>query len=136
VKRFLVILLASAYFAASCGFSLRQHYCMGMLVGTSIDHSVDQNDRHFCTKCGMEKKQNGQGCCEDRVKSYKCSPDQLLSKIVLVSGHAIAILVPSGLLEGTNQVPIATNVSGLERAHDPPDLHSLPRYLMNRSLRI
>ena len=136
MKRFLVILLASAYFAASCGFSLRQHYCMGMLVGTSIDHSVDQNDRHFCTKCGMEKKQNGQGCCEDRVKSYKCSPDQLLAKIVLGTGQAIAIPDHSGFPEGTVQEPIVTDVSGIERAHDPPDIQSIALYLMNRSLRI
>jgi hypothetical protein len=46
MKRLLVVILSLVYLAASSGFTLRQHYCMGELIGTAIDHPAKSSDTH------------------------------------------------------------------------------------------
>ena len=137
MKRLLVVILSLVYFAASSGFTLRQHYCMGELIGTAIDHPAESSDTHHCTRCGMEKKSDDNGCCKDKVKTFKASPDQLPAKALQSPVAATVALIPVSF-----SLPEAQHLKSLPRiaaapAHGPPGrLSSLPIYLQVRSLRL
>ena len=137
MKRLLVVLLSIVYLAAGSGFTLRQHYCMGQLIGTAIDHPAQNSDSHHCTRCGMEKKSNDDnGCCKDKVKTFKASPDQLPVKALQAPVMMLAAMLPVAFI-----LPQESHISGLSRiasapAHGPPGRTSLPLYLQVRCLRL
>ena len=137
MKRLLVVILSLVYLAASSGFTLRQHYCMGELIGTAIDHPAESSDTHNCSRCGMEKKSDDNGCCKDKVKTFKASDDQLPAKALQTPAAAPLALLHSGF-----HLPQATSLSSLPGItaappHGPPGRSSsLPIYLQVRSLRL
>jgi len=137
MKRLLVVILSLVYFAASSGFTLRQHYCMGELIGTVIDHPTKSTDTHHCTRCGMEKKSDDNGCCKDKVKTFKASPDQLPAKALQSPIFATVALVPVSFA-----LPEAQHLTSFPQlasapAHGPPGRgSSLPLYLQVRCLRL
>lgn len=136
MKRLLIVLIGLCYFAAGAGFTLRQHYCMGDLIGTAIEHPAQHADSHLCAKCGMEKKNDDNSCCKDKVKIFKSTPDQVLAKAVYMPSFAASLLPPAFIL------PKPERVASLRRspaapAHGPPGKAlSLPLYLQVRCLRL
>src|SRR5438034_11541801 len=72
MKKFVVAILALFYLTTSSGATIHLHYCMGKLAEWSFGHS--QSD--ICSKCGMEKKDNNNGCCKDEFKQIKLVQDQ------------------------------------------------------------
>ena len=136
MKRFLVALLAVFYLAAGAGFTLRQHYCMGQLTGTAIDHPVHHADSHHCARCGMEQKSDDNGCCKDKVKTFKSSPDQITAKALQAPAQPFVATLPRSFpalqdadFGGVNQAPSAP-------AHGPPLICGIPIYLRVRCLRL
>ena len=138
MKRLLVVILSLVYFAASSGFTLRQHYCMGELIGTAIDHPVhEDSDTHNCERCGMEKTSDDNGCCQDKVKTFKASPDQLPAKAFHVSPAPVVAILPVAFSLPAS--PALSSESAIVSAppHGPPgQLSELPIYLRIRSLLI
>ena len=137
MKRLLVVILSLVYLAASSGFTLRQHYCMGELIGTAIDHPAKNSDTHQCSRCGMEKKSDDNGCCKDKVKTFKASPDQLPAKAIQSPAFVALALAPMSFTlpqaEHFHSLPVLTSAP----AHGPPGkTSSLPLYLKVRSLRL
>jgi len=138
MKRLLVVILSLVYFGASSGFTLRQHYCMGELIGTAIDHPLPKdNDIHHCERCGMDKQSDDNGCCQDKIKTFKASPDQLPAKAFEVPAYVATAILPLEF-----PLPIAQPVTGTPRTvsaptHGPPGrISDLPLYLQIRSLLI
>ncbi len=137
MKRLLVVLLSLIYLAASSGFTLRQHYCMGQLIGTAIHYATPPGDTHRCGRCGMEKKSDDNGCCKDQVKTFKASPDQLPVKSL--QAPAMIAVVPLQIfwaMAGTPDLPNRSTVTSAP-AHGPPGKGgALPIYLQVRCLRL
>jgi hypothetical protein len=135
MKRLFVALLAVLYLVAGTGMSIRQHYCMGEMIGAAIDHPA-HSDSHKCDRCGMVKKTSDNGCCKDEVKTFKSSPDQVLAKAISVPQHAWVAVLPAPL-----PVPHNISLTGIQESiaplpHGPPLPPDLPIYLRVRSLRI
>ena len=135
MKRILVLLIAFVYFAVSSGFTVHMHYCMGHFVDASfIDDSADI---HACDHCGMTKKKNGNGCCNDQHKIVKSSIDHSLVKQVELPAPVVmqALLV-------VQHFPVAPVAFIPERsipsfhAHAPPEPDDCPLFLKMRNLRI
>jgi hypothetical protein len=139
MKRLLVVILSLVYFAASSGFTLRQHYCMGEMIGAAIDAPMHHDDSHHCDRCGMEKKSSDDnGCCEDQVKTFKASPDQLPAKAVEAPAMAmIALLPPAFIIPEAPHSPASLPQIAAAPPHGPPGITSeLPVYLQVRCLRL
>jgi len=73
MKRLLVVILSFVYLSATTGTTLYMHYCMGKLADFSL--SAKNQDKQ-CGKCGMEKSDMPNGCCEDQHKWIKIQDDQ------------------------------------------------------------
>lgn len=136
MKRVLVSFLAILYLAAGVGFTLREHYCMGEMIGASIQHAEHASGEHRCDRCGMEKKSSDNGCCKDKVKTFKSSPDQLIAKALSFSAPLVFALPPAQF-----QFPVQQSVSIIAAipaapAHGPPLRTSVPIYLQVRCIRI
>ncbi len=137
MKRFLVSILALLYLAASAGFTLRAHYCMGQMTGASIEHAGQANVLHRCERCGMEKKNSGNGCCKDKVKTFRSSPEQTVVKALSFGAPPllIAVLPPAYPSCPLAAVPLIL-VIPTAPVHGPPLQTALPRYLRMRNIRI
>jgi hypothetical protein len=55
--------------AASSGFAMEVHFCMGEKTGTDLYVGADTK----CGRCGMPEKKGG--CCNDEIHFYKFSAD-------------------------------------------------------------
>jgi hypothetical protein len=135
MRRVLVSLLAILYLAAGAGFTLREHYCMGQMIGTSLEHPAHQSDTHRCDRCGMEKKSN-KGCCKDKIKILKASPDQTVAKAFSHQAPVLDIEQPSVYSYSPDAPVFATNTHPAAPTHGPPLASGLPLYLRVRCLRL
>jgi len=135
MRRVLVSLLAILYLAAGAGFTLREHYCMGQMIGTSIEHPAHQSDTHRCDRCGMEKKSN-KGCCKDKVKTLKASPDQTLTKAFNPQPPVFDMEPPHAYSYIADAPVFAMNTHPAAPKHGPPLASGVPLYLRVRSLRL
>lgn len=137
MKRILVVLIGLLYLAAGSGFSLRQHYCMGQHVGSAIDHPLDISDTHRCDRCGMEKRNDDNGCCKDKIVVLKASPEQLPGAHITVPGPLAAAILPAPVYF-PGLVPTFENRGAqVFDVPDPPGSPgSIPRYLRLRCIRV
>jgi hypothetical protein len=137
MKRLLVVILSLVYFAASSGFTLRQHYCMGEYIGTAIDHPAGIGETHQCGRCGMEKKSDGNGCCQDKVKTFQASPDQLPVKALQAPSVAAVAVLPAGfVLPRAQHLAMPPRIAAAPAQGPPGKIGALPLYLQVRSLRL
>jgi hypothetical protein len=135
MKRLLVSLLALIYLVAGAGMSIRQHYCMGKMIGAAIDHPAHDGN-HKCDRCGMVKKSNDNGCCKDEVKTFKSSDDQVLVKAISLPQHAWIAVLPKPFAFPQEVSFSSTQEAIAPLPHGPPLPADLPIYLRVRSLRI
>jgi hypothetical protein len=131
----LVSLLAILYLAAGAGFTLREHYCMGQMIGASIEHPAQHSEIHRCDRCGMEKKSNN-GCCKDKIKTLKASPDQTLTKAFTLQTPVLDVLQPQTQSYSPDAPMFAMNTHPAAPAHGPPLRSDVPLYLRVRCLRL
>ena len=137
MKRLFVFLLTVLYLAAGAGFTLRQHYCMGRLIGTAVDHPGHQQRDHRCNRCGMERKGGNNGCCEDKVKTFKSSPDHIVAKAIPIPAPLSGAILPAAFFTRPVKPAVSiSTVSGMPAHGPPPLVSSVPLYLRTRSLRI
>lgn len=135
MRRVLVSLLAILYLAAGAGFTLREHYCMGQMIGSSIEHPAHSSELHRCDRCGMEKKSN-KGCCKDKVKTLKASPDQTLAKAFTLQTPVLDLLQPQAFSFSHDAPVLAMSTHPAAPAHGPPPGLGVPLYLRLRCLRL
>lgn len=135
MKRFLILILAMVYFAASSGVTVHVHYCMGHFVNASLTASGEED--HECGHCGMKKKKGGNGCCRDEHKIVKNAADHSLVKEINlpVPADFVAIVPVTYVLPVQAYHPGTTAVASFQ-AHAPPDPVSTPLYLRMRNLRV
>src|SRR6266516_5502726 len=74
MKKFLVFILSLVYLTGSTGATVHMHYCMGKLIGWSLQHDSKKKDQ--CRKCGMKNSTNKKGCCKDEQKHIQIEKDQ------------------------------------------------------------
>lgn len=78
MKRFISILLACCILLGNTGWALTAHYCMGERVGVHLRHiGFPTGGEHECSKCGMKKAANKNGCCNDEQVVIKGAQDAL-----------------------------------------------------------
>jgi hypothetical protein len=137
VKRILVVLLALLYLGAGLGFSLRQHFCMGQHIGTAIDHPLDHSDKHSCSRCGMEKKNGDNGCCQDKIIVIKASQDQLPGAHITVPDGLTAAVLPAPLyLPAVNSSFKSLSGQVFDIPDPPGSPGAPPRFLRLRCIRV
>ena len=88
MKKFIITILALAYFVSSAGATIHLHYCMDKLVNWSLSEKPANN----CEKCGMEK--DGV-CCKDEHHFIKSSTDQKTAESDIHLFQASAIAAPN-----------------------------------------
>ena len=135
MKQVLVCLLAVLYLAAGMGFTMREHYCMGNRIGAVIEHPARHSDSHRCDRCGMVKKTSN-GCCKDKIKTFKSSPDQTLAKALSFEAVPLVADIPVTLFTYQGPSAFAAVAQPAAPAHGPPLSSGIPLYLRVRSLRI
>lgn len=137
MKRILVILLALLYLGVGTGFSLRQHFCMGEHVSSAIDHPLNTSDSHKCSRCGMEKQNSDNGCCEDKIVVLKASPDQLPGAHIAVPDGLVAAILPKPLYLPPVNATFKSLGGQVFDIPDPPGSPGAPpRFLRLRCIRI
>lgn len=135
VKRFVVLIIALLYLAASSGVTMHMHYCMGQHVTTTF--TEEEGDDHHCSHCGMTKKKGGNGCCNDEQKIVKVDDDHSLTKDIKTPVPVFAEGVLTKVSYQLTSTPLFTKtVRRSFHAHAPPDPDPLPVYLSIRNLRI
>ena len=117
MKRLLVSIIAVLYFAVSTGTTVHMHYCMGRLVGIALWHDDEDN----CSKCGMKKKNDDNGCCKNEHKLVKNDSQHLLGKASFESApQYFAILPEFTPYSYTEHISVAQEKC-VAFAHAPPD---------------
>lgn len=131
MKRFFVSILAVLYLASASGATVHLHYCMGHLIGTTLD----LNDEHNCNKCGMTKK-SGKGCCKDEYKIIKTDQSQQTAKIVF---HPIPVILSGPVISypETTGTALYQAENKMALGHAPPfKWRGCPIYIQVRNFRI
>lgn len=131
MKRFLATLLAVLYFASTTGATVHLHYCMDKLVEQEMLHS----NPNACSSCGMEKKQQNQGCCKDEVKQLKVDNNHFASVLDLQALQLSGSDLPVSFLE----IPLFDFSSVTEEnpvSNAPPRSSGTPLFKRNCVFRI
>lgn len=134
MKRIITVIIAVCYLCLSIGVVMHVHYCMGKMVGVSL---LEQNDDHYCSHCGMDKKSSKNGCCKDEHKVIKAATDQALLKSVVSKVRFCdgALLIGSGAFT-YNKIPVIF-ISSMVQTHVPPLITpACPIYIRIRNLRV
>lgn len=132
MKKFLVTILAFVYLTVSSGATINMHYCMGKLMNWDLTNK--QNTQSKCGICGMEQSGH-KGCCKDEHKVLQIDKDQKKSESAFqsfnISSEAIAVTyaeLPS--------ITISSILIENPVAHGPPQLGSVPIFILNCNFRI
>ncbi len=134
MKRFLVLILATLYFAVSSGFTVHVHYCMGHIVETTL--VSEDGDTHHCDHCGMKKKKGGNGCCKEEAKIVKHTVDHSLVKQLQIPVQELFIVPAVSFLPAPAIAFQAQQSRQSFQAHAPPDPFPCPIYIAIRNLSI
>jgi hypothetical protein len=127
MKKFLAVILALAYMAASTGAAFQMHYCMGKLADWNLGHNTSKT----CSKCGMDKSgEKINGCCKDEQKFVKNDTDQKTAETALQLIQLITVALPVSFAEiPANDFPSVIEENSVSNA--PPPGCSIAVYLLN-----
>jgi hypothetical protein len=99
---------------------------MGKLADWGVGHSQSK----ACDKCGMEKKDQGKGCCRDEQKFFKDNTDQQVLGAGLQMLQVLGTAIPAfPVVIPTNYFPVITLENPV--SHAPPPSQSIAVYIRN-----
>jgi hypothetical protein len=115
VKKLFAIFFLFIYGFTAVGTTIRMHYCMNELVGTSLFREKDEK----CGKCGMDKE-GKKDCCKDEQKRIALENEHQKPTIIFSTYNTTPFLspLPTYII---NNVPLYT--WGYSRKH-PPQLRT------------
>jgi len=130
MRKFILSIVAFLFILSAGGVSVNMHYCMGKIIGTSIDIISAKNDSH-CKTCGMKKKSNtGKDCCHDSKKLIKNSFDQKTTEAYSKITHKF--FVNPFFCSSTINTNFCTAIKNNSRYnHAPPVFRSRAIYITN-----
>jgi hypothetical protein len=132
LKKGLFLILSIIYFITSTGADLHYHYCMGKLADWSV---WSQNDEKKCSKCGMDKNDEGNnGCCKDEHKWFKIEDDQK-ANFQLESPTLSSTEINQ--ISGCTFSRVLTGISKLHPiSNAPPRKNDIAVFILNHNFRI
>ena len=134
VKKILVAIIAILYLGSSSGATLHLHYCMGELMGATVE--LGQQADKICDSCGMPKSQAaGKGCCKDEHKAIQLSKDQKAAAAYMQLLQSAVAVEPQSYPDAA-AVQLAQVVLTGALAHAPPGTGQPPLFIRNCVFRV
>ncbi|HKB43867.1 MAG TPA: hypothetical protein VKC90_05750 [Chitinophagaceae bacterium] len=133
MKKFLVFILSLVYLTGSTGATVHMHYCMGKLVGWSLQHDSKKKDK--CRKCGMKNFANKKGCCKDEQKHIQIEKDQKGSAFQCNFNDQFDALASWSTTKSASAY-IISPVLEYTTTHAPPFKEKAPVFIRNCVFRI
>jgi hypothetical protein len=128
MKRFLAVILCTAFLVSQSGIVIGMHWCRGKLAGVSLSLS----ETHSC-RCG--KKPMKAGCCKDKQVTLKTKAQAV--KTGIVNPKSGQTLVKTTFFYSPLIQPVITGNAGLTRIWHPPPIRSkVPIFLSEKVFRI
>ncbi len=130
MKKTAIILLLAAYTASVLGISVKEFYCCGKYVSSSLQ-VVATEKQH----CSMETEDSG-GCCQTKYQFHKVSDNHSGVAFVILSEKnwkivALPVQEYQGYLFVAGAVLTNNNI-----ANAPPPLQYFPLYSLHCNFRI
>ncbi|MES3016138.1 MAG: hypothetical protein V4721_00095 [Bacteroidota bacterium] len=130
MKKFILLVLVMFYLGVSSGLTVNIHYCMGELIGWSMN---DENDSG-CTNCGMAKAESGK-CCKDQQHKLEVK-ESLKASAIVFHFNMSDIEVPLAAFLGLDEVSSRTFNTYNYFSHASRRTPDSPVFLRNCSFRI
>lgn len=132
MKRLLVFILLISYSLATTGTNISMHFCMG--EPSELKWS-GKTEKKTCGKCGMEKKEKPNGCCQDEHKWVKIQDDQKASVVSYIFSYS-QLDEPIQAIGFDTQLYLTEAADLLPKSHAPPRSCGLAIYKRNCVFRI
>ena len=133
MKKIIFTLLTFFYLGTSSGFAVHLHYCMGMLVETSlVENTLDD-----CGNCGMERSlTDDNGCCSEEYQQLKVDnkKDEESFRLNVLKGMDTTLL--PAFFELPIFLQLANSAADYPLVNSPPKAAKVPVYLRNCVFRI
>jgi hypothetical protein len=116
MKQLLIIIISVAYFVTTTGATMHMHFCKGKLSDSSLWFKGQEK---ICGKCGMEKKEEPNGCCSDEYKWVKIQDEQKAS-VASYDFSKSPVAEPIHYFTFENQLFLPLSADLLPQSHAPP----------------
>nr|WP_276133081.1 hypothetical protein [Flavipsychrobacter sp. JY13-12] len=106
---------------------------MGEKVSTNLRHAgLPDQEKHKCSKCGMEKADSDNGCCHDEKVVIKGAKEALSGLPFIQVTLGIADVLPPNFTLNSDSLPVYTpyQVTSFQPA-GPPGYSSQPLFILN-----
>jgi hypothetical protein len=125
MKKPLLIFILAAYAASVFGIGVKEFYCCGKFVNSSLQ--LVSSDNH---RCGMDQEEKA-GCCKTRVQFHKVTDNHGAASSVSLNEKTDLFAVIPSLPETETSPAVASAETIGYRPNAPPPRRQVPIYIFD-----